>query len=97
MKINKFNESNEFDEANKEEVYYILYGKQTHNLFGNPYPVANIKIEELSEGTLESCVHFYNLYSKYNGVKTIAKVIKKVEVLSQEEIDLAMSKKKYNL
>lgn len=100
MKINKFNESNEsneFDEANKEEIYYILYGKQTHNLFGKLYPAANIKIEELSEGTLESCVHFYNLYSKYNGVKTIAKVVKKVEVLSQEEIDLAISEKKYNL
>jgi len=97
MKINKFNESDEFEEINKEEVYYILYGKKTHDIYGRPYQASNIKIEDLSRGTLESCVHFYNLYSKYEGVKTIAKVIKTTEVLSQKEIDIALSEKKYNL
>lgn len=95
MKINKFNEIPNFEKLNKEETVYTLWGQKSRDKEGNLYP--NIKADKLSSGTLENCVHFYKLYSKYDGDMTITKTYSITTVLTQEEIDVLIDTKKYNV
>jgi hypothetical protein len=93
MKIKKVLEDSKEEKRwkkffNTEEEYYTVWASSKSSSFP----------DEIGSGDLETCVRLYEYNKKFNySYVFITKSIKKSSIVSQSEIDLIISAKKYNL
>jgi hypothetical protein len=110
MIIEKFNADNEYPDEiiniiNKakqkiviDEVHYTLYSITLFKSNGELYEESRIKPDSVVRTTsLEKCVHFYELYKKNYDVLFIVKESSNDELVSDDDIQLVIKSKKYNL